>query len=566
MIRKLFEKLKKLSRGGRPAPVSKPAAGHPPAKQARAPIRTPTAEARRLQAEARKAAHPAPRPAPAHTQERGVSHSATGEEGEAPSRPRRRRSRGGRGRSDGETRPATEGPRGDAVDRPVEARAVPPEESRAPWDPATHTVEPAEGKTRFHDLNLRPELMHALADLKFQYCTPVQAQSLPAALEGRDVAGRAQTGTGKTAAFLLTIFQRFLANPRPADAARKGTPRALILAPTRELAMQIERDAQKLCPYARAHVVVLYGGEEMEKQRRRLAAGPVDVVVATPGRLLDLCQRREVNLGAVEILVIDEADRMLDMGFIPDVRRIVGQTPPKDRRQTLLYSATLSEPVMKLAAAWMRDYVRVDIEPENVAVDTVDQIIYVVTNQEKLPLLYHVLKQEERERLIIFVNRRDTAEWLTAQIRNFGFDCELLSGAVNQSKRTRTLEEFREGRRVRILVATDVAGRGLHVEGISHVINYNTPIDPEDYVHRIGRTGRAGASGTSITFACEEESFYLPAIETYLGRELKYTYPEEAMVRFPEGVRPLPPERKRGPSRFGGGRPPPRGRRPGGRR
>ncbi len=439
---------------------------------------------------------------------------------------------------------------------PSAAHAHPrPAPPAKPWNPADFQVPPKEGAVRFQDLGLRDELLHAVFDLEFQYCTPVQGQALPPTLAGRDVAARAQTGTGKTAAFLLAIFQRLL-NAPPAAARPPGTPRALILAPTRELAMQIERDASALGAHAPLNVLCLFGGEELDRQRRRLRAGPVDVVVATPGRLLDFRARQEVHLGRVEILVIDEADRMLDMGFIPDVRRIVYATPPKERRQTLLFSATLSEPVMRLASSWMRDYVRVDIEPEQVAVDTVRQVLYIVTASEKLPLLYNVLRQAGTERVLLFVNRRDAAEDLAAALKHFGLECGVISGALSQSQRTRTLAAFREGR-LRILVATDVAGRGLHIEGVSHVVNYNIPRDPEDYVHRIGRTGRAGATGTSITFACEEESFYLPPIEAYLGRELRGTVPEAALVTLPDGVT-LPPRRPRpprsGPPRGGDGR------------
>jgi ATP-dependent RNA helicase RhlB len=497
------------------------------------------------------AAHAGPRahpPREGSARHAGSGPSGDGEQGGAGSAQRRR---GGRGRRPGTGPESTSG-------RAAPAPAAPEAPPAPPWDPASHVVPPVEGKTRFQDLDIPPEILHAIADLGFQYCTPIQAGTLPATLQGRDMSGRAQTGTGKTAAFLITVFTRFLRNP-DREGRRPGSARALVLAPTRELAMQIERDAADLGKHCGVRSVAVYGGEDMDRQRRRLAAGPVDLLIATPGRLLDFHARHEIHLNRVEILIIDEADRMLDMGFIPDVRRIVYSTPHKDRRQTLLFSATLSEPILRLASNWTRDPAKVEIEPENVAVDTVEQIVYVVTASEKWPLLYNLLTREKPERVLVFVNRRDTAERLDELVKRAGFSCALISGALAQNQRTRALEDFREGR-IQVLVATDVAGRGLHVSGISHVVNFNTPIDAEDYVHRIGRTGRAGKSGISITFACEEESFYLPAIEAYIGRSLPCTIPEEDWVRLPEGVPNLPPSRPRGPSPFrpGGGRGGPR--------
>ena len=418
-----------------------------------------------------------------------------------------------------------------------------------------------EGSVRFHDLNLRAELMHAIYDLGFVYCTPVQAQSLPAALAGRDVAGRAQTGTGKTAAFLIRIFQHMLTVDRPPKKG-PGSPRALVLAPTRELVMQIEKDALDLGPYCPFRTVALFGGEDMEKQRRAVTGTRPDLIVATPGRLLDFERRRYIDLGKVEILVIDEADRMLDMGFIPDVRRIVYCTPHKDRRQTMFFSATLSETVTRLAASWTKDPIQVNVDPEQVAVDSVNQVVYIVTAQKKFPLLWNILKHEHLQRVLLFANRRDTTARLTENLKRYGIDCALISGALPQNQRTRTLEAFRDGR-VRVLVATDVASRGLHVEGIGHVINYNVPVDAEDYVHRIGRTGRAGATGTSVTFACEDEAMYIPDIEEYIGHDLPCTHPPDDWLRIPPEIKPAPAPRQEyraEPRRGGGGggRRPPR--------
>jgi ATP-dependent RNA helicase RhlB len=393
-------------------------------------------------------------------------------------------------------------------------------------------VPPSEGKSRFHDFNLPDPILHAVADLEFRYCTPIQAAIIPHLLAGRDSAGRAQTGTGKTAAFLVAIFTHFLRHPLT-ERRKNGTPRALILSPTRELALQIGRDAADLGKYCPFRTVTVYGGAEYEKQQRALRDRTVDIVAATPGRLLDFKRSGVLNLKEVEILVIDEADRMLDMGFIPDVSIIIRSTPPKERRQTMLFSATLTDAVMRLASQWLKDPVKVDIEPEQVAVNSVNQIVYLVTSEEKFAVTINLLKRECPSRALIFGNRRDETERLMRELRRFGIHCALLSGAVPQNVRTRTLEQFREGK-LPVLVATDVAGRGLHIEGVSHVINFNIPEDPEDYVHRIGRTGRAGELGTSITFACEDESFKIPAIETYIGHALRCTQPEDDWLILPE--------------------------------
>lgn len=387
---------------------------------------------------------------------------------------------------------------------------------------------PVAGKVRFQDLGLPEPLLRAVADLGFRYCTPIQAESLPLSLTGRDVAGRAQTGTGKTAAFLLVILNRLIRNP-DATPRPPGTPRALILAPTRELAVQIERDGRALSRFTGATVEAVYGGFALRIQQKKLADRPVDILVATPGRLLDFSGRRVIRLNQVEILVIDEADRMLDMGFIPDVRRIIRLLPPREKRQTLLFSATLDASVMRLASQWMRDPAVVEIEPEQVAVETVEQVVYAVASRDKLRLLLRLMEKEKMERVLIFANRRDETRDLAARLRRRGVECELLSGEVDQHRRLEVLEAFRAGR-IRVLVATDVAGRGLHVEGISHVINYNLPYEPEEYVHRIGRTGRVGRSGVAISFACEDESFVLPEIEAFIGREIPVVVPGEDLL------------------------------------
>jgi ATP-dependent RNA helicase RhlB len=401
--------------------------------------------------------------------------------------------------------------------------------AHAAWNPSSYQVAPAAGKRRFQEFDLPSEIVHAIADLGFQYCTPIQALSLEHALAGRNVAGRAQTGTGKTAAFLIAILTRYLRQPagRPAAA---GSPRALVIAPTRELVIQICRDADALGRYCGLRYLAVYGGMDHDRQRRELAAGPLDLLVATPGRLLDYVNSRAVSLSAVDTLVIDEADRMLDMGFIPDVRRIVRHLPPREKRCTMLYSATLTEDVMRLASQWMTEPCKVEVEPEQVAVDTVTQQVLVVTAREKLTVLGNLLRRHEGQRVLVFCNRRDSTERVSERLRQHGFACEMLSGDVQQNRRLRVLDDFRAGR-VRVVVATDVAGRGIHVEDIGFVVNYDFPYEPEDYVHRIGRTGRAGQTGTAISFADENESFIIPEIEKYLGEPLKCSMPGEELLR-----------------------------------
>ncbi|MGE0086525.1 MAG: DEAD/DEAH box helicase [Desulfococcaceae bacterium] len=417
------------------------------------------------------------------------------------------------------------------------------------WDISMFDVPPAEGKTRFHDLNLPSEIMHAVADLGFQYCSPVQAEILPATLNGRDASGQAQTGTGKTAAFLITLLSTFLR--KPLSGKREfGTPRALVLAPTRELVMQISEEAELLAKYCPARIVSIFGGMDYQKQRRQLSDQVVDIVVATPGRLIDFCEHYDVHLNKIEVLVIDEADRMLDMGFIPQVRRIVRETPHKDKRQTLFFSATMTGEVERLASQWTTDPLTVEVEPEQVEVASVEQIVYLVTSKEKFALLYNIIVRQDLRRVLVFCNQRAETQRISDLLTRAGINCELISGDVPQKKRMHTLEEFRSGN-IRVLVATDVAGRGLHIEGISHVVNYSLPHEPENYVHRIGRTGRAGATGTSVSFACEDDSFYIPEIEKFLGHSLSCTQPEEDWLKLPALASPQkkPAEKRKYPPR-----------------
>ena len=403
------------------------------------------------------------------------------------------------------------------------------------WDVSQFKIPPTEGKTRFHDFDLPNRLLHAIYDLGFEYCTPIQAEILPSSLSGKDASGRAQTGTGKTAAFLITVITRILYNPIQGK-RKPGTPRVLILAPTRELVLQISEEARQLSKYCALKIISVFGGMDYAKQRKQLSAGPVDIIVATPGRLLDFQRHHDITLKMVEVLIIDEADRMLDMGFIPDVRKIIYSTPAKEKRQTMLFSATLTQEITRLASQWTRNPITVEIEPEQVAVKTVEQIVYIVTASEKFALLFNIIEQQNLNRVLVFCNRRDEVRRLAEMLAHYGINCSILSGDVPQKKRIRRLEEFKTGK-IRVMVATDVAGRGIHIEGMDHVINFTLPNDPEDYVHRIGRTGRAGASGTSVSFADEKDAFYIPAIEAFTDRELSCIEPNENWLTMPKPVR-----------------------------
>tara|TARA_B100000405_G_scaffold294931_1_gene248488 strand:+ start:3262 stop:4473 length:1212 start_codon:yes stop_codon:yes gene_type:complete len=389
----------------------------------------------------------------------------------------------------------------------------------------------------FAKLELPDELGKAIIELGFESCTPVQKEVLPHSLDGKDIIAQAQTGTGKTAAFLVSIISYDLENPAY-DEREPGTPYALIVAPTRELVLQISKDAIALTKFTDIKVASLVGGMDYEKQRSLLRR-PVDIVVATPGRLLDFARSGTIDLRQVEILILDEADRMLSMGFIPDVKAIVARTPRKQNRQTQLFSATYSEDIKRLAASWTLEPVRIEIAPEQVAVDTVDQRVFLTSEDEKYTVLYNLIETYELDRVLIFVNRRDESRELESKLKRHGFSTGLLAGDVPQKKRLRTLEEFRSGK-ISTLVATDVAGRGLHIDDISHVINYNLPEDPEDYIHRIGRTGRAGAEGISITLACESDAFMLPSIEELLGSVLRCETPPEELTVQPPCYRPHP--------------------------
>ena len=395
---------------------------------------------------------------------------------------------------------------------------------------------PKNSANHFADLDLPLELEQAIDELGFIDCTPVQKEVLPQSIDGLDIIAQAQTGTGKTAAFLISMLTYHIENPE-LSVRGSGTPFALIIAPTRELVMQIADEAKKLSAYTDISITPIVGGIDYEKQKQ-LMQSHVDIIVATPGRLLDFCRSNIINLSRVESLVIDEADRMLSMGFIPDVKSIIRRTPNKDRRQTQLFSATLSEDIQRLAKAWTLNPFQVHIKPEQIAVGSVTQLVYLIAEREKFRVLFNLLKSVEVTKAIIFVNRRDQTRSLEENLHRYKISTGLLTGEVPQKRRIRTLQKFKAGK-IKVLVATDVAGRGIHVDDVSHVINFNLPEDPEDYVHRIGRTGRAGAKGTSISLVCESDVFMLPAIEKLLGESIISMQPEEKYLSaLPNAILP----------------------------
>lgn len=387
------------------------------------------------------------------------------------------------------------------------------------WKIDQFVVEKIDGKTRFHDLNIHLNVLRAIQASGYEYCTPIQAKTLPSTLKGLDLIGKGQTGTGKTAAFLITIIDQLLCHPLK-EQDYLAEPRALIIAPTRELVKQIEADARDLCQFTQLSIVSLVGGEKYDKQLNQLEKKSVDIVVATPGRLIDFTQRKALFLDQVEILVLDEADRMLDMGFIPQVKQIVRQTPPKEDRQTLLFSATFTQDIVNLSSRWTLSPISIDVAPEKVATETVEQISYLVSDHEKVATLAKLVQSEAVKRAIIFTNRKDQSQRLYDNLTRLGIKVGILTGDIQQNKRTQTLSAFKTGK-TRLLIATDVVGRGIHIDGITHVFNYNLPQEPENYIHRIGRTGRAGASGKAINLIGEEDVYDLPSLEKLLGYKLE---------------------------------------------
>jgi ATP-dependent RNA helicase RhlB len=378
--------------------------------------------------------------------------------------------------------------------------------------------------TRFSEFDLHPLIMAGLEQAGFSHCTPIQEKTLPLALQGRDVTGQAQTGTGKTAAFLLAIMQRLLLqrDRMRADTGDTGAHlhglAALILAPTRELAIQIHRDAELLNHTAGLRLTLAYGGIDYDKQRKDIVAG-TDIIIGTPGRIIDYFKQGVFKLNQLQVLVLDEADRMFDLGFIKDIRYLLRRCPSPEQRQTLLFSATISHRVMELAYEHMNKPERVTIEAEQVTADNIEERVYYPANEDKLALLVNELQQDAVERAIVFVNTKHEAQRVADTLRVNEIPSALLSGNVPQQRRQKLLARFSAGE-VAVLVGTDVAARGLHIPAVSHVFNYDLPQSAEDYVHRVGRTARLGATGVAISFACEHYAFHQPEIEEYIGHAL----------------------------------------------
>lgn len=391
-------------------------------------------------------------------------------------------------------------------------------------------------KQKFADLPLHSEVKAALTENGFEYCTPIQALSLPILLRNKDIAGQAQTGTGKTLAFLVATFDHLLSTPIP-EGRQLNQPRAIIMAPTRELAIQIAKDAQLLAKHTHLKVGIVYGGEPYENQLKVLDKG-IDILIGTTGRIIDFVRQGVINLSSIQAVVLDEADRMFDLGFIKDIRFLFRRMPQANQRLNMLFSATLSMKVQELAYDHMNDPEKVEIAPNEKTSKNIKEEILYPSNEDKMRLLLSLIEEDWPEKAIIFANTKHSCENLWGWLQGDGHRVGLLTGDVPQKKRLRILEQFTQGE-LDFLVATDVAARGLHISDVSHVYNYDLPDDCEDYVHRIGRTGRAGAKGRSISFACEEYALNLPAIETYIEHSIPVTrYDSDALLDdIPEPVK-----------------------------
>jgi len=405
----------------------------------------------------------------------------------------------------------------------------------------THLTE-----TRFSNLELSDSILHGLNDAGFNHCTPIQDKALPLLLRSKDIAGQAQTGTGKTATFLLATFQRLLNDddctdaegttpgmgeveqrrerlPRAtpgavAESKRFKNPRAIILAPTRELAIQIHKDALLLGKHLNLKFALIYGGTDYQKQLDTIKSN-IDIIIGTPGRIIDFYRQNAFTLDHVQVTVMDEADRMFDLGFIKDIRYLLRRMPAPEQRLNMLFSATLSYKVTELAYEHMNNPVLIRIETEEVTSKAIQQSAYCPANEQKIPLLIGLLNHYQPQRSIIFVNTKRCAEKLDDTLNANGYKTSALSGDVPQDKRQRLLNDFQENK-ITLLIATDVAARGLHIPDVSHVINYDLPQDVEDYVHRIGRTARFGASGEAISFICEHYAYSMPDIEDFIGQKI----------------------------------------------
>jgi ATP-dependent RNA helicase RhlB len=407
---------------------------------------------------------------------------------------------------------------------------------------------------RFDALAINEHVRAGICDAGFEFCTPIQATTLPIALQGHDVAGQAQTGTGKTAAFLIATFEKLLASPRAEG--EKKQPRAFMLAPTRELAVQIANDAELLGRHTGFRVGLAYGGTDYEKQRRTIEDG-IDILIGTPGRIIDYFKQGVFKLDQVEVAVLDEADRMFDLGFIKDIRYLLRRLPAPEKRLNMLFSATLSQRVMELAYEHMNEPDLIRIEPDKVTADRVRQAVFFPSNEDKMPLLIGLIREMGEGRIMVFVNMKREAERVQAYLQENGIDAQAISGDVPQKKRLRMLMQFQSGE-LPVLIGTDVASRGLHIPDVQYVINYDLPQDAEDYVHRIGRTARAGAAGDAISFGCETYAVSLPDIEDYIGHKIPVANYDVSIL--PELKKPKYQTRRKPQQRRGGNKRPPRRR------
>ena len=403
---------------------------------------------------------------------------------------------------------------------------------------------------RFDSLALHESIQAGIRDAGFEFCTPIQASTLPIALKPSDVAGQAQTGTGKTAAFLIAAYQRVLSSEGERPEQRQ--PLVFALAPTRELAIQIAKDAEVLGAHTGLKIGLAYGGTDYEKQRKRLSDG-VDLLIGTPGRIIDFFKQGVFKLDRVEVAILDEADRMFDLGFIKDIRYLLRRLPSPEKRLNLLFSATLSQRVMELAYEHMNEPELIRIEPERVTADRVRQAIFYPANEHKLPLLVGLVREIGDVRIMIFVNMKREAERVQDYLIANGIHAAAISGDVPQNKRQRMLEQFQKGE-LQVLIGTDVASRGLHIPDVEYVINYDLPQDAEDYVHRIGRTARAGASGNALSMACETYAMSLPDIEDYIGHKIPFANyePDTLPELIKPKARPRKPQQRRGGKPGGG--------------
>lgn len=404
---------------------------------------------------------------------------------------------------------------------------------------------------KFDSLDINNDILKAINDAGFERCTPIQEQSLPETLAGMDSIAQSQTGTGKTAVFLITILNNILKSERDIK-----SPRALILAPTRELAVQISKEAEMLAKHTSVKPVVVYGGVDYEKQKKEISEG-AEIIVATPGRLIDLFKSKALNFDTIDTFVVDEADRMFDMGFAPDVRYIANKLPKNRERQTLLFSATIDFNVRRLASIYMKkDHVTLEIDPEQITVDSITQKIIFCANDEKVSYLLTLLKREEMARVIVFTNMKRTAEMLEWKLNKNDVKATALTGDVSQSKRQKTIEGIKAGT-INVLVATDVAARGLHINDVSHVINYDLPEDAANYVHRIGRTARAGATGVAYSLGCEDHVTNLPEIEKFIEKKLEKEWLEDdEIIKDSSGRFVAKRQKSSSPDRSGRGKKP----------